>query len=161
MLAVLDPPYWACARTFAGREAYVAERLEGTGFATFNPKTLEGVRATSLFRNYLFVQIEDRWRVIERTHGVIGLIKTGDCPARCPDREIEALRKRIDADGLVRLANPPRPRLTAGTKVKVGLVAGVYVGQTPRERQRVLIQFLGRQLEVQLRPGSAQLLANL
>lgn len=146
--------YWVVVRTMAGREAYVAERLEGTGFATFNPKALEGTRTTSLFRNYLFVQIEDRWRVIERTHGVIGLIKTGDCPAICPDREIAALRGRMDAGGLIRLGPPPRPRPAKGAKVSVGLVSGVYAGQTVRDRHRVLISLLGRQVEVELRRGA-------
>ena len=147
-------PYWAVARTLAGREAYVAERLEGTGFATFDPKIQDGNRTLSLFRNYLFILIEDQWRVIERTHGVIGLIKNGDCPARCPDREIEGLRNRMDATGLIRLANPPRKRLAAGAKVSVGLIKAIYAGQTRRERQRVLIQMLGRQVEVELRRGA-------
>ena len=67
------------------------------------------MEAGPLFPGYLFVRVVDRWRRIDRTMGVIGVVKTGETPARCPDNEIAALLARTDPDGIVRLSVPPFP----------------------------------------------------
>jgi transcriptional antiterminator RfaH len=165
-------PFWAVARTLAHRETFAAERVGEAGFEVFAPRIRERVpdgmrgvkwRISPLFRSYLFVHIVDRWRVVERTLGVLKLVKFGDAPARCPDVEIEALLERADKDGVIRL--PPRPvaaprRVFArGDKVKIsdgpfrGLAA-IHSGMSAHEREVVLINLLGRQTAVAVPAGS-------
>ena len=155
------PPYWAVARTLVHRESFAAERVAEAGFQVFMPriKTRIGARwlTTPLFRNYLFGRIIDRWRIVERTLGVMKLVKFGDAPAHCPDAEIAALLERSDADGIVRLPPraPPRARhvFAAGDPLMIvdgplkGLSA-IHSGMTAREREIVLIDLIGRQRPV-------------
>jgi transcriptional antiterminator RfaH len=140
--------FWAVARCLARRETYAADHLVRGGFEVFVPKINTGV----LFPTYVFVKVNGGWRAIERTVGVAALVRFGETPGRLPDSEIAALRERVDSMGQIALA--PRPRLTPGDQVSVGLINGVFVGQSARERQKVLIRFLGRALEVELKPGS-------
>jgi transcription antitermination factor NusG len=141
--------YWAVARTLVRRESFAGERLETAGFEIFVPKTSGG----PLFPGYLFVRIQDRWRIVDRTLGVLGLIKFGDTPARCPDREIALWRSQMDPLGLVRLPEPPPPPrvLRQGDRVKVGVLPAVYAGMSVRERELVLIELLGRRMAVRVR----------
>jgi transcription antitermination factor NusG len=145
--------YWAVARTLIRREKFAADQLGGVGFEVFAPKTTTG----PLFPGYLFIRIGDTWRAIDRTVGVLSLVKFGDAPARCPEAEVEALMDRVDPDGLIRLAPPPKPSrrpIPIGAKVRVaGGFTGIYLGMTAREREKVLIDLLGRQRPVILRPG--------
>ena len=150
-------PYWAVARIAARRETFAAERLEASGFEVFAPKT-GGRRITPLFPGYLFVSIVDRWRAIDRTPGVLSLVKFGDAPAKCPDAEIDKIRKQIDADGLVRLPSPAKPAKRIGAKVLIaaGPLSGsmaIYAGMSARKREMVLLGMLGRQTKVELRRG--------
>ena len=103
--------YWSVARTLAQREAFASERLKEQGFEVFlpllSPKGGKGA-TTPMFINYLFVRIVDgRWRAVDRTFGVMKLVRFGDAPGRVPDREIDGLRARADANGVIRLPPPP------------------------------------------------------
>lgn len=153
--------YWAVARTLVNREPVAARLLMAAGFEIFAPKT----KAGPLFPGYLFVRIVDQWRVVDRTVGVLMLVKFGDAPARCPDAEIAKLQGQINADGLIRLAaRPPEPirrKISIGAKVRIAGLNAIYAGMTARERQRVLIQLLGRQVSVELRPNRFHELADL
>jgi transcription antitermination factor NusG len=77
------------------------------GFETFAPKTR--IRAGARWRtaplspSYVFVRIIDRWRAVERSMGVAGVVKFGAVSARCPDEEIAKLIAKTDPDGIVRL----------------------------------------------------------
>jgi transcriptional antiterminator RfaH len=148
-----DAAFWACVKTHPQREGFAAERLTERGFEIFLPRIAAHRSIQPLFRSYCFVRIVDgHWLAIERTMGVLCLVRFGDCPARCPDREVEALMDRVEPDGVIRLPPPPAaaPRIPIrkGARVKVmsgpfqGL-AGVYQGMTTRERELVLMQCLG------------------
>ena len=80
-----------------------------------------------------------------------------DCPCRIPDYEIEALKARADASGIIRLPPPPPLRsqrqFAKGEKVKI--VAGqfahfdaIHSGMRRGDLERVLITILGAQREV-------------
>lgn len=148
--------YWAVARTLINREPVAVRRLEAAGFEVFAPKTHP--RAEWLFSGYLFVRVVEQWRVIDRTVGVLTLVKFGDAPARCPDNEIEKMKARLGPDGLVHLpARPPegaRGKLSIGTKVRIAGLDAVYVGMSAKERQRVLIHLLGRPIVAEVRSGA-------
>jgi transcriptional antiterminator RfaH len=155
--------YWAVAKTIARREAFAAERLKAMGFETFLPKMKVNGRVEPVFSGYLFIKLGDRWRAVERTVGVLSLVRFGDRPARCHDAEIAHLQSQIDSRGLIRLPErPPKPKkprrkIAVGTLVKISAgpfrgFSAIYAGQTARERERVLIELLGRQAPLELQP---------
>ena len=119
-------------------------------------------RTTPLFGGYLFARIVDQWRVLERTLGVLSVVKVGTTPSRCPDSEIAALLERADSDGIIRLGArppaPPRHVLRPGAPVAIadgplrGL-SGVYAGMTARDRELVLLNVLGATRPVELAAG--------
>ena len=134
------------------------------GFETFTPKIRIKVgtqwKTRPMFGVYFFVRIIDQWRVLERTLGVLAVVKFGTTPARCPDEEIAALLARADPDGIVRLsARPPSTStgrvLTPGAVVAIadgplrGLSA-VYAGMSAPEREMVLLDILGGRRPVEI-----------
>jgi transcription antitermination factor NusG len=152
--------YWAVARIRPRWAAFVVNRLQADGFALFAPETKTGL----LFPGYLFVQIVDFWQPVDRTLGVLGLIKCGDIPSKCPDAEIAKLQSWVGADGLVRLPDRPPPlrrKIPIGAKVRImpGGFVGLYAGMSANARERVLIDLLGRQFEVKLKPHQSLVLA--
>jgi hypothetical protein len=56
-------------------------------------------KTNPLFGCYFFTRIVDQWRVLERTVGVLSVVKAAGLPARCPDEEIATLIARSDPDG--------------------------------------------------------------
>jgi transcriptional antiterminator RfaH len=98
-----------------------------------------------LFRNYLFLVIVDRFYDAKNCPGVDQLLLDGERPARVPDIVISSLKAR-QRGGVVVL--PSLPRFRAGDAVRVtrGPFSGLdalYSGQAPRDRARVLLQWLG------------------
>ena len=152
------PAFWGVVRSLPKREAFAAERLRvDHGFEVFLPLVQTKRASQPLFPGYLFALIVDRWRSINSTLGVLCLVRTGDCPAKCPDHEIDRLRGLIDGHGFVRLPERPgipvKRQIAIGAKVKVaagpfGGMSGLYAGQSTRERERVLLNLLGGQRPV-------------
>ena len=151
-------PFWSVVRSLPKREAFAAERLRmDHGFEVFLPLVQTQRAAAPLFSGYFFCRIVDRWRSINSTFGVLCLVRVGDCPARCPDHEIDSLKAMIDAHGFVRLpdrpSTPAKRKIAVGAKVKItggpfGGMSGLYAGQSTREREFVLLNLLGGQRPV-------------
>jgi transcriptional antiterminator RfaH len=143
-----QPSYFAACRTQSQREAFAAGHLEARGFEVFLPRNETRRAVQPLFLGYIFVRIVDRWRAIERTFGVLGLIKFGETPARVPDREIEALRARMNANGIIALPpEPPAYKFRKGDKVRVNAFGtsfdAIHSGTSLRDRERILMTVLG------------------
>ena len=146
-------PFWSVVRSLPKREAFAAERLRmDRGFEVFLPCVQTKRASQPLFPGYLFCRIVEQWRSINFTFGVLCLVRVGDCPARCPDHEIEALKAMIDGHGYIKLpeapAAPARREIAIGSKVKItagpfGGHLGLYQGQSTRERERILLNLLG------------------
>jgi transcription antitermination factor NusG len=88
-------PYWAAARIRNSDRKQVLWRIERQGFETYLPLCRPSRRSTKvvpLFIGYVFVRIENVWRCLLGTHGVIGLIRAGDAPAVVREDEIERIR---------------------------------------------------------------------
>jgi transcriptional antiterminator RfaH len=126
------------------------------GFEVFLPLVRTKHASQPLFSGYLFCRIVDRWRSINSTFGVLCLVRVGDCPARCPDHEIDAL-KAMTVGGFVRLpeapARPAKRKIAIGAKVKVtagpfGGMSGLYAGMSTHEREKILLHVLGGQRQV-------------
>ncbi len=127
------------------------------GFEVFLPLVQTKRASAPLFSGYFFCRIVDRWRSINSTLGVLCLVRVGDCPARCPDREIDSLKAMIDGHGYIKLPEgrgaPVKRKIAIGAKVKVtagpfGGMSGLYAGQSTRERELVLLNLLGGQRPV-------------
>ena len=150
-------PYWAAVRSLPQRERFATEQLGLRGYETFLPLVATQRASAPLFTSYFFCRIVDRWRAINSTFGVLCLVRVGDCPCRIPDHEIEALKARADASGIIRLPPPPPPRsqrvFKQGEKVKI--IAGqfahfdaIHSGMRRGDLERVLITILGAEREV-------------
>jgi transcriptional antiterminator RfaH len=152
------PAFWGVVRSLPKREAFAAERLRmDHGFEVFLPLVQTKRASAQLFSGYSFCRIVDRWRSINSTFGVLCLVRVGDCPARCPDREIDSLKAMIDGRGFVRLPEAPPPpvrrQIAIGARVRIaagpfGGMSGLYAGQSTRERELVLLNVLGGQRPV-------------
>src|SRR5580704_629754 len=150
--------FWGVVRSLPKREAFAAERLRmDHGFEVFLPLVQTKRASQPLFSGYFFCRIIDRWRSINSTLGVLCLVRVGNCPARCPDHEIDSLKAMIDGHGFVRLPEgrgaPVKRKIAIGAKVKVtagpfGGISGLYAGQSTREREFVLLNLLGGQRPV-------------
>jgi transcriptional antiterminator RfaH len=154
---------WIVAQTIGGREEFASERVKDNGFDVLLPKTRVRVpkhppKIVPLFPGYFFASIEQRWRIIEKTMGVLSLIMAGDRPAKCPDCEIEKLISGMDRNGIFKL--PKKPKLeknhkyAAGQQVRIisgtfrGL-NGLYEGQSARERELILLELFGRAVPIE------------
>ena len=129
------------------------------GFEVFLPLVQTKRASAPLFRGYFFCRIVDHWRSINSTFGVLCLVRVGDCPARCPDREIEALKEMIDGHGYIKLPETPPPpvrrKIAIGAKVRIasgpfGGMSGLYAGMSTKDRERVLLHVLGGQREIRI-----------
>jgi transcriptional antiterminator RfaH len=156
-------PFWGVVRSLPKREIFAAERLRvDQGFEVFLPLVQTRRASQPLFNSYFFCRIVDRWRSINSTFGVLCLVRVGDCPARCPDHEIDSLKAMIDGHGYIRLPEAPPPpvrrKIAIGAKVRIasgpfGGMQGLYAGQSTRERELVLLNVLGGQRPVSIAAG--------
>ena len=155
-------PFWGVVRSLPQRERFAADRCIDGGFETFLPLVQTKRASQPLFSGYFFVRIVEQWRAINSTFGVLCLVRTGDCPARCPDHEIDSLKSMIDGHGFVRL--PEAPAAPAGRRIAIGAkvvvtggafngMRGLYAGQSTRERELVLLNLLGGQRPVAIAAG--------
>jgi transcription antitermination factor NusG len=151
------PAFWGVVRSLPQREKFAAERVEALGFPVFLPLVQTKHAALPLFSGYFFCLIREQWMAINRCFGVLCLVRVGDCPARCPEHEILALKSRLGPDGFIHLPAKPKPQrrvFAKGERVKV--MAGgarfdaLHTGMRKRDRELVLIEVLGsrRMIEV-------------
>jgi transcription antitermination factor NusG len=148
----MPSPFWAVVRSLPQRERFASEQLGLRGFETFLPMvaTKRG-EWRPLWNGYFFCRIVEQWRAINYTFGVLCLVRVGDCPARCPDHEIDALKSMI-VGGYVRLPDKPPPAppraFKRGDRVKIigGPFEGVraiHSGMRAGDRERILLSLLG------------------
>jgi transcription elongation factor/antiterminator RfaH len=148
--------YWYAVALQPHADALAKAHLERQGFSVFAPMMLRTVRHARqfitrhapLFPGYLFVQLDrgrDRWRAVNGTRGVRGLLNADDGPARVPAAVIEELMALEAA----RAALPEG----ASLEVVAGPFAG-FVGRLQRldgaARVTVLLQLIGADRAVSL-----------
>jgi transcriptional antiterminator RfaH len=151
---------WYCVHTQPKREAWAFENLSRQGFRGWLPLLARTVRharrvrtvATALFPRYGFVALDlarDRWRSVNGTFGVIGLIMDGDRPRPVPRGVVEGLQALADAAGVVRYGL----EVAVGQKVRV--LAGPFADRLAtvtrldeKGRVAVLLEILGAERPV-------------
>jgi transcriptional antiterminator RfaH len=155
---------WYVVHTLPRAEARALCHLQNQGFRCFLPqlrtlrrhaRKIEPVMAP-FFPRYLFVEFDAtavRWRCINGTRGVVGLLTDGTNPLPVRHSVVESLRQQSDDTGAVSLS--ALGLFTQGVKVRI--TAGALAGQVGRlgklsahDRVVVLLDFMGAQASVQM-----------
>lgn len=154
---------WLVARAKPGREAWALENVAAQSCTAYMPRVLGKRRGLAcsqpLFGSYFFVQtLLGHWRFLLSTFGVAGVVTFGESPATVRDDIVAAIRGR-EIDGLVVLPPPPevvgRWKPNTPLRVRGGVFSGnigIYQGLGPKQRERVLVDFLGRKTAVLIAP---------
>jgi transcription antitermination factor NusG len=149
--------FWCVAQTEPQRERFAVEQLGYLGYETYFPrvrfKKLGKWRTSPLFPSYLFLRrADDQFWTARWAMGVVSLLMSGDRPSRLSDDIINEIQKK-EVNGFVKLRS--RPKMKRGQYVRItggrfdGHIA-IYEGQSGHERERVLLELLGRMVPVEL-----------
>ena len=105
------PLSWKLLYTKPHAEAWAEANLRRQGFSTLLPRVRQRGAVGQLFPRYLFAAHEPDVpeRPLHSTLGVLYVVRCGERPARVPLEVIEEIRGRMDAHGVVRLDEAPRP----------------------------------------------------
>jgi transcriptional antiterminator RfaH len=169
-LALVPEPVWFCLRTQPKREHLAATALRRQfGVECFSPRlrfrklTQRGPVwfVEAMFPGYLFAKFIylTQHRAVEASHGISGIVHFGDRLATLPENVVSALQSRVGAEEIVTLDCS----IKVGQSVQIidGPFQGLQVVVThllaAKERVRVLFDFLGRSVELEL--STAKLLA--
>ena len=162
-LALADDPVWFCMRAEPKREHLAATALRRRfGIECLSPRlrfrklTQRGPVwfVEAMFPGYLFAKFvySTQHRAVESSHGIRGIVRFGDRLATLPEHTIMAIQSKAGAEEVV----------TVDSSVKVGqpvhIVDGPFQGLEvvvtqvlpAKERIRVLLEFLGRSLEMEV-----------
>lgn len=158
---------WFAVRAQPRKEQLAELHLNRQNFETFLPRIARSARRptgtvttlTPFFPGYLFVRLDlaaDRWRTVNGTIGVIGLVQFGEHPTPTPAGLIENMATRASQDSEVRLESAP---LHSGQAVR--FVGGAFDGRigafeatSPDERVTILLALMSREVRVRV-PRSA------
>jgi len=159
---------WYVAQSHPRAESAALAHLQRQGFTAYLPqirkrrkhaRRVDWVRAP-LFPRYLFIQLDtsrERWRAINSTVGISGLVSHGDRPSPLPDYVIGEISRREGEDGLIAFGEINK--LKEGDRVEIldgpfSGQRGLFSGANDDQRVFVLLDLLGRQVRVQT-PGEA------
>jgi transcriptional antiterminator RfaH len=155
---------WYVVHTQSRAELRALWHLENQDFHAFLPyirtvrrhaRKVEAVRAP-LFPRYLFVALDlrdARWRSINGTRGVVGLLCNGSHPLAVRDGTVEALLRECDQTGVVPLAALGVFALGKEIRITCGALTGQVgriVNLSAADRVSVLLNFMGAPTQVQL-----------
>jgi transcriptional antiterminator RfaH len=93
----------------------------------------------------------DRWRAVQSTFGVSGLVVVGNEPIPLPDGVVDEIRAREGEQGLVRLGLPAGVKPGSPVRLVDGVFAeyrGVFERIADDRRVSVLLSLLGREVRV-------------
>jgi transcriptional antiterminator RfaH len=142
-------------------EESAARHLAFQTFKTYLPMRLRTVRharrfvtkRSAYFNRYLFVSLDvqqQRWRAINSTIGVVGLVMCNAMPLPVPPGIVEALISATDESGMLRpiaLAPGQKVRVTAGAFLDQ---LGILDRLDGAGAVRVLLDIMNRSVPVQL-----------
>ena len=95
--------HWVCAYTKPSGELHAAVNAQRLGFLTYSLIYLDDRKIEKfLFPRYLFILIDEAWRVLKSTFGIVKLLMEGDVPQIVPPRVMTYLRSCEDKDGYFR-----------------------------------------------------------
>jgi transcription elongation factor/antiterminator RfaH len=153
---------WYAVRTQPARELRACVQLENQNFKAFLPRGMKTIRharkfttvQAPFFPQYLFVVLDltrDRWRSVNGTMGVTGLIMQGDLPHPVPNGIVETMVEMTDTRGLLQFGQ----KLRVGDRVRV--TAGPFADKlatcarlSDSDRVRVLLDIMGGSVTVDI-----------
>ena len=162
-LSLVSEPVWFCLKTQPKRENLAATALRRQfGVECFSPRlrfrkmTQRGPVwfVEAMFPGYLFAKFvySTQRRAVENSHGIQGIVHFGDHLATLPEHVVSALQSRVGSEEIV----------TIDCSIKLGqpvqIVQGPFQGLQAvvthllpaKDRIRVLFDFLGRSMEMEL-----------
>ena len=163
LLALLDEPVWFCLKAQPKREHLAAIALRRQfGIECFSPR-LRFRKMThrgpvwfveAMFPGYLFAKFvySKQHRAVEASHGIRGIVHFGDHLATLPENIVAGLQSRVGAEEVVTIDSS----IKIGEAVEIvegpfrGLEAVVTCLLPAKERVRVLFDFLGRSIEMEI-----------
>lgn len=148
---------WYAVYTQPAKESLAAQHLRNQGFEVYLPQYQKlrrhagrtDIVATALFPRYLFVGLDierQRWRSVNGTRGVVGLVMLGEKPIAVPQAVIDEIRGREDETGYVRL-NGPTFRRGQALRIVEGPMTdtqAIFEEQVDGNRAILLVSLLGR-----------------
>jgi transcriptional antiterminator RfaH len=160
-------PAWYCLRSQPKHEHIAAAHLrlldEVAVFCPrirFKRRTRQGLVwvTEAMFPGYLFARFElmTMHRKVRYAHGVSGIVRFADGYPRIDENSLENLMAYTDATGVkemnYNLSQGDRVRISDG--IFAGLDAVVVKVLPAKERVRILMEFLGREIEAEVDHGS-------
>jgi transcriptional antiterminator RfaH len=162
-LALVDNPVWFCLKAEPKREHLAARALRRRFAIECSSPRLRFRKLTrrgpiwfveAMFPGYLFAKFvySTQHRAVESSHGVRGILRFGERLATLPDDTIIALQSEAGTEEVV----------TVDSSLKIGqpvqLIEGPFQGLEvvitqllpAKERIRVLLEFLGRSVEMEV-----------
>jgi transcriptional antiterminator RfaH len=155
-------PAWYCLRSQPKHEHIGAARLREEGIEVFLPR-IRFQRASKrgpvwftepLFPNYLFARFlwQESARLVRHAPGVSSIVAFGPTVPTVPDETIAELRAQVGDEELKVIESrfePNEPVQITGGALH-GLTAIVTQVFPPKERVRVLLEFLGQQTTLEV-----------
>jgi transcriptional antiterminator RfaH len=160
-------PAWYCLRSQPKHEHIAAAHLRLLeGVTVFCPRirfkraTRKGLVSVTeaMFPGYLFARFElaEMHRQVRYTHGVSGIVRFADRYTTIEEEALAQLRGHTGATDIKELNYD----LSEGDQVQI--VGGAFVGLeavvtqvlSPKERVKVLMEFLGRKMEAEVQCSS-------
>ncbi|MGC9450690.1 MAG: transcription termination/antitermination protein NusG [Oceanipulchritudo sp.] len=155
---------WYCFKALPKKEHIAASLLNQVeGLEALCPrisymkKTRRGkVRFVEcLFPGYVFVHgdLQEKYRLVRSTQGIRDVVSFGERVPRIPDVFIDDLKRRLDEENVAPI---PEPALKRGQEVTItegpfrdwrAVVSGEL---DARQRVALLLDFLGRQMEIKV-----------
>jgi transcriptional antiterminator RfaH len=162
-LALLDEPFWFCLKAQPKREHLAATALRRQfDVECFSPRlrfrkmTKRGPVwfVEAMFPGYLFAKFvySTQHRAVENSHGIRGIVHFGDRLATLPENIVAALQSKVGSEEIVTLDYS----IKVGQSVQIidGPFQGLEVVVThllpAKDRIRVLFDFLGRSMELEV-----------
>jgi transcriptional antiterminator RfaH len=162
-LALVPEPVWFCLKTQPKREHLAATALRRQfDVECFSPRlrfrkmTQRGPVwfVEAMFPGYLFAKFvySEQHRAVEASHGIQGIVHFGNHLATLPENIVSGLRSKVGEEEVVTVD----PSLKVGQSIEIiegpfrGLEAVVTHLLPARERIRVLLEFLGRPVEMEI-----------
>ena len=148
---------WFAVYTQPAKEAFAAQELRNQGFEVYLPRYQKlrrhagrtDIVAAPLFPRYLFAGIDldaQRWRSVNGTRGVVGLVMSGDRPMPVPEPVMAEIRGREDENGFIQL-NRPSFRQGEALRIVEGPMAdtqALFEEAVDSNRAILLVSLLGR-----------------
>jgi transcription antitermination factor NusG len=151
-------PFWRITNWFAihakkQRESLAAANLQRRGIevffpeATVEPASGNGAAVRPLFPGYFFSRFrpEESLGLVESSHGVLQVLRSGRCPIPIEDGVIQEIQSRAREDGLIRIGVQG---LTLGRRVLIqggpfeGMLGKVQAEMDDQRRVSILLEAL-------------------